>query len=183
MGRLVYGMLQSLDGYIAEPDGAITLPVPEAALHRYFNETMRNMQLSIYGRRMWQVMEYWGEPDPDRDEVGDEFAQLWQATPKVVVSKTLTAVPAGVTLISDDVVGRVRALKEEYDGEIEVSGAALAAVLGQAGLVDEYRLYVQPVVLGAGTPYFAAGFRPQLTLVATESLPQEVTLLRYAPAV
>lgn len=182
MGRIVYGMLQSIDGFIADEDGRITLPVPGARLHRHFNEGMRATALSIYGRRMWETMRYWAAPDPDRDEVGAEFAALWQATPKVVVSSTLAEAPTGVTLVRSNVVGAVRALKAEVDGDIEVSGATLAAGLGAAGLIDEYRLYVQPVVLGSGIPYFARGFRPDLALVGAEQLPQEVVLLRYAPA-
>lgn len=181
MGRLMYGMLQSLDGYIADDSGAITLPVPTAELHRHFNEAMRSVALSIYGRRMWEVMRYWGEPDPDRDAVADEFAALWQQTPKIVVSSTLDEAGPGVEVIRDDVVERVRALKDATEGEIEVSGAQLAATLGAAGLIDEYRLYVQPVVLGSGKPFFAEGFRPELRLVGTERLPQDVVLLRCAP--
>jgi dihydrofolate reductase len=182
MGRLVYGMLQSLDGYIADEHGVITLTVPGPDLHRHFNDVMRATPLSIYGRSMWEMMRYWGEPDPERDAVGEEFAVLWQETPKVVVSTTLTEVPAGVTLVRSGVVDAVRALKSGCDGDLDVSGARLAASLGAAGLIDEYRLYVQPVVLGAGTPYFAAGFRPELALIAAEPLPQDVMLLRYAPA-
>jgi dihydrofolate reductase len=181
MGRLVYGMMQSLDGYIADENGDISLPIPGADLHRHFNAFMRDVQLSIYGRRMWEVMSYWGEDDPDRDPVAAEFAEAWRQTPTVVVSTTLDDVPDGVTLVRDDVVERVRALKDEHDGLIEVSGAHLAARLGAAGLVDEYHLYFQPVVLGGGTPYFAQGFRPELRVVGTESLPQDTTLIRCVP--
>lgn len=182
MGRIVYAMLQSLDGFIADDEGDITLPVPEAELHRHFNDQMRTTALSIYGRRMWDVMSYWGEPDPDRDDVGREFADLWRATPTVVVSRSLDTAPEGTTLVRSSVVETVRALKEETAGEIEVAGARLAAHLSKAGLIDEYRLYVQPVVLGSGTPYFADGVRPKLTLLGVERLPQETLLLRYAPA-
>lgn len=182
MGRIVYGMLQSLDGYIADERGEITLPVPEAALHRHFNGVMRDMRLSVYGRRMWEVMQYWGTPEASDSDVGAEFASAWQDTPKVVVSTSLDSVPAGVELVSEGVIERVRALKDSHDGDIEVSGAQLAASIGRAGLIDEYRLYLQPVVLGAGTPYFATGFAPELRLVGTETLPQDVVLLRYVPA-
>jgi len=182
MGRIVYGMLQSLDGYIADEDGRIPLPVPEAPLHRHFNEVMRRTRLSVYGRRMWETMRYWGGPDPDRDEVAAEFAALWAETPTVVVSTTLTEAPEGVELVRHDVVERVRALRDAYDGDIEVSGSVLAATLGAAGLIDEYQLYLQPVVLGGGRPYFAAGFAPELRLVGTERLPQDVVLVRCAPA-
>lgn len=181
MGRFVYGMLQSLDGYIADERGEITLPVPGPELHQHFNDVMRNVALSIYGRRMWETMRYWGEPDPARDDVADEFAALWQATPKVVVSSTLQDVPEGVELVRDDVVERLRALKDSTDGDIDVSGARLVATLGAAGLIDEYRMYFQPVVLGSGKPYFADGFRPELSLIDTERLPQDVVLVRLAP--
>lgn len=182
MGRLVYGMMQSLDGYIANREGEITLPVPGAALHQYFNDAMRDTALSVYGRRMWETMRYWAEPDPRRSPVAEEFAEIWQTTPKVVVSTTLAEAPPGVRLVQTDVVEAIGALKAEVDGDIEVSGASIAASLGAAGLIDEYRLYFQPVVLGAGRPYFAAGFRPVLRVVGSERLPEGVVLVRCAPA-
>src|SRR5690606_4879144 len=129
----------------------------------------------------WQMMSYWGEPDPSRDEVGEDFAQAWIETPKVVFSATLGAVPDGVTIVADDAVSALRRLKNETSGEIEVSGASLAAALGAAGLIDEYRLYTQPVVLGGGTPFFAEGFRPELRLIGVETLPEGVVLTRFAP--
>lgn len=175
-------MLLSLDGYIADLEGDITLPVPSEELHQHFNDVMRDTEVSVYGRRMWEVMQYWGEPDPDRPPVGDEFARYWQSTPKVVVSRTLAEVPEGVRLVSSDPVGAVRALKEEVEGDIDVSGAQIASVLGAAGLIDEYLMYFQPVVLGAGKPYFAAGFRPALRVVGTQRLPDDVVLVRCAPA-
>jgi dihydrofolate reductase len=181
MGRLVYGMMQSLDGYIADLSGDITLPVPDVDLHQHFNDIMRATALSVYGRRMWETMRYWGEPDPQRPPVAAEFAELWQETPKVVVSTTLTEVPAGVRLVSTDPVAAVRALKADVDGEIEVSGAELAATLGAAGLIDEYLLYFQPVVLSEGRPYFAHGFRPELRVEGIERLPQDVVLVRCVP--
>jgi dihydrofolate reductase len=125
MGRLVYGMLQSLGGYIADQSGDITLPVPGPVLHRSFNDVMRTVALSIYGRRMWEVMRYWAEPDPERGEVGDEFAREWRNTPTAVISRTLREVPPGITLIGTDAVDAVRTLKAEVDGDIGVSGAAL----------------------------------------------------------
>lgn len=181
MGLVSYGMLVSLDGYIADADGQITLPVPSAELHRYFNRRQQDVALSVYGRRMWQVMSYWGEVDPDRDEVGQEFANAWMRTPKVVFSASLGEVPAGVSLIASDAVARMERLKADTAGEIEVSGARVAASLGAAGLVDEYRIFTQPVVLGGGTPFFAEGFRPTLRLVGSEILPDDVVLTRYAP--
>ena len=182
MGHVSYGMLVSLDGYIADADGVITLPVPGTDLHRHFNHRQRDIELSVYGRRMWQMMSYWGEPDPTRDEVGEEFAREWMLTPKVVLSASLDEVPEGVSLITTDAVTAVRRLKADIPGEIEVSGASLAASLGAAGLIDEYRLYTQPVVLGGGTPFFADGYRRELRLLDAETLPDDVVLTRYARA-
>ena len=170
MGRIVYAMLTSADGYIADADGELTLPPPG------------RVALSIYGRRMFEMMTYCGEPDPDRDEVAQEFADLWMLTPTAVVSTTLDAVPEGMTLIHEDVVAHVRRLKDATDGEIEVCGAELAATVGAAGLIDEYVMYVQPMVLGAGRPFFAEGFTPDLRFLGAETLPEGVVALRYAPA-
>jgi len=179
---LTYGMLVSIDGFISGEPGGPELPVPGPELHRHFNGRQRTAALSIYGRRMWEVMTYWAEPDPDRDEVGEDFAQAWVETPKVVISTTMRDAPEGARLIGSDVFETVRQLKAETHGEIDVSGAELAASLGAAGLVDEYHLYVQPVVLGGGTPYFAKGFAPELVLLGSEQLPDGVVLTRYAPA-
>ncbi|WP_197675155.1 dihydrofolate reductase family protein [Microterricola viridarii] len=122
-----------------------------------------------------------GEPDPERDEVAEEFAREWRRTPKVVFSASLGEVPDGVSLIATDAVAAMRRIKADTAGEIEVSGASLAASLGAAGLIDEYRLYTQPVVLGSGIPYFTAGYRPTLRLLGAESLPDDVVLTRYVP--
>ncbi|MCB1297815.1 MAG: dihydrofolate reductase family protein [Microthrixaceae bacterium] len=187
MGHVSYGMLVSLDGFIAAPDGQITLPVPGPQLHRWFNAHQRDVALSVYGRRMWEVMRSWGEPDPDRDEIGAQFAREWVRTPKIVCSASMDASAAGavlpddVTLIGSDAVAALRRIKRETEGEIEVSGASLAASLGAAGLIDEFAMFTQPVVLGRGIPYFAAGFLPELRLISAEVLPDDVVLHRYAP--
>jgi len=179
MARVFFGMLQSLDGYVADAEGALVLPPPGPELHRHFNESLRRTSLLIYGRRMWEVMRYWAEDDPARDAASAEFAALWQAVPKVVVSRTLTDAGAGATLVRDDVVDTVRAMIGKASGEVEVAGPALAATLGAADLIDEYRLYLQPVVLGGGVPMFADGFRPALRFAGAEQLPDGVVLLRY----
>lgn len=180
MGHVRYGMLQSLDGYVAAEDGSLVLPPPGPALHRHFNDELRDTELLIYGRRMWEIMRYWAGDDPDRDDVAAEFAQLWQRTPKAVVSTTLTDAAPGVTVIREDVVATIGALIDKTAGDIEVAGPDLAATLGRAGLIDEYRLYIQPVVLGGGMPMFAEGFRPHVRFAAAEPLPDGVVLLRYS---
>ncbi|QHC60510.1 dihydrofolate reductase family protein [Rathayibacter sp. VKM Ac-2760] len=182
MGFVSYGMLVSIDGFVAAADGDLSgFPAPGPALHRVFNDGQRAAALSVYGSRMWRTMEYWGRPDPEWDEVAEDFARAWVETPKIVFSSTVTEVPEGVTLIASDAVEAFRRIRAETEGAIEVSGPALAASLGAAGLIDEYRLYTQPFVLGGGTPYFAAGFRPRLRFLDCEPLPEGAVLMRYAP--
>ncbi len=181
-GTMVFGMAQSLDGFVAAPDGEITLPVPEEALHRYFNRSMRDTAVSLYGRRMYEIMRFWETADTverlDPWEV--EFAKAWQDVPKVVVSKTLEGVGDNARLIRTDVESELRELKSRTDGVIDVAGPTLAALCNRIGLLDEYRLFFQPVVLGAGKRYFAEPPGP-LRFLGSEELPQETVLVRYAP--
>ena len=184
MARIVYSMLMSLDGYIAGPHGAIALPMPQAELHRHFNDMMRQTSVALCGRRMYEVMRYWDSPERESDatEVERDFAKAWWQTPKIVFSTTLSQVGPNARLASGDVESVARSLKSAADGQICVSGAELAGHLAQAGLIDEYRLYLHPVVLGGGKPYFRSGLSLRLEPLGTESLAQGVTLLRYAPA-
>jgi dihydrofolate reductase len=184
MGKVVYSMLMSLDGYIARPDGEIGLPVPEDALHEHFNEAMRRTAVSLNGRRMYEMMSYWDSPGEvfDGSQVELGFAHAWQATPKIVFSRTLKEVGPNARLADAPLETVARSLKAEVEGEIAVSGADLAGQLAVAGLIDEYQLYLQPVVLGGGRPYFAHGLALNLELLGTERLTQGTTLLRYAPA-
>ncbi|RRH93507.1 dihydrofolate reductase [Mesorhizobium tamadayense] len=183
MARIVYSMLMSLDGYIAGPDGNIGLPVPEEELHRHFNEDMRLTAIALCGRRMYETMRFWDSPERDTAaEVERDFARAWRETPKIVFSTTLRAVGANARLADDDAVAMAGSLKAQTDGQISVGGAGLAAHLARAGLIDEYRLYIHPVVLGGGKPYFQHGLSLALTPLGTERLCQGVTLLRYAPA-
>lgn len=184
MGKIVYSMLMSLDGYISRPDGEIGLPVPEGALHEHFNEAMRRTAVSLQGRRMYEMMRYWDGADEafGGDQVALDFAHAWQAHPKIVFSRTLKEVGPNARLADQDLETVARSLKTEVEGEIGVAGADLAGQLARKGLVDEYQLYLQPVVLGAGKPFFQAGLTLDLKLLGTESLTQDVTLLRYAPA-
>jgi dihydrofolate reductase len=184
MARIVYSMLMSLDGYIAGPDGNIALPVPKGELHRYFNERMRQTSIALCGRRMYEVMRFWDSPDRETGaaEVEVDFAHAWRETPKIVFSTTLRDVGPNARLVNGDVENVVRSLKSEVDGEISVGGADLAAHLARSGLIDEYWLYMHPVVLGGGKPYFQSGLGLTLKPLGTGSLSQGVTLLRYAPA-
>jgi dihydrofolate reductase len=181
-GQIFYGFAVSVDGYIARGQGGdIGLPVPEEALHRHFNEMQKRTALSLYGRNMYEIMKYWDAPPAESPEYEQEYARAWQATPKVVFSTTLESVGANARLVKADVERTVRQLKAESNGPIEVSGAGLAASLIRLGLVDEFRLYVMPVVLGGGKPYFEAGLQLELEPLGAESLPQDCTLLRFRP--
>lgn len=184
MAKVIYSMLTSLDGYIAGPAGGATLPVPESELHWYFNAIMRETSIVLNGRLMYESMRVWDEWDkiPGASLVEVDFARAWQETPKIVFSTTLQEVGPNARLVKGDVEGVVKSAKAEAGGDISVGGAGLAASLSRLGLVDEYRLYVHPVVLGGGKPFFEAGTEMKLKPLGREDLAQEVVLLRYAPA-
>jgi dihydrofolate reductase len=176
MAKLVFGMNQSLDGYVDHLEFA-----PDRALFRHFVEEARGQAGSVYGRRMYEIMRYW---DGDRPEWGaDEkaFAAAWRNQPKWVVSRSLEPVGPNATLVGADLEAAIRELKARHDGEIEVAGPDLARSLTEFGLIDEYRIYLHPVVLGGGTPYFA-GPRPRLRLMAVDRVGEDVIRLAYVPA-
>jgi dihydrofolate reductase len=179
VGKLVFSMMQSLDGYIAGAPGGPQLPPPGDRLHRHFNDHVRGLAGIIYGRRMYEVMRYWDDDQPDWGAVELDFAAAWRAKPKWVVSRTLAAAGPNATLVRDEAGALVRALKAKLDGEIEVAGPELAGSVTALGLIDEYRLYFRPFILGAGKPYFS-GPRPPLHLVAVESIGEDAVRLIYA---
>jgi dihydrofolate reductase len=181
MGRLVFGMMQSLDGYVDGVEGRVEFPAPGEALHRHFNDHVRGLAGCLYGRRMYEVMRYWDEDRPEWDAVVQDFAAVWRARPKWVASRTLKSVGPNAALVGDDVEGFVRELKATVEGEIDVAGPDLAGHLTELGLIDEYRLYFRPFVLGAGKPYFA-GARPPLRLITSNLVGEDALRLIYAPA-
>jgi len=176
MAKLVFGMNQSLDGYVDHQEFA-----PDPALFRHWIEQVRGLAGSVYGRRMYEVMRYWDEDRPEWDAAEREFAAAWRSQPKWVVSRSLESVGPNASLVGDDFEAAIRALKTELDGEIDVAGPELAQSLTDLGLVDEYRLYLHPVVLGRGKPFFA-GRRPRLRLVAGDRIGEQVIRLTYVPA-
>jgi dihydrofolate reductase len=169
-------MNQSLDGYVDHPEFR-----PSPALFRHFIEEMRATAGSLYGRRMYEIMRYWDEDSPDWGAEEHEFAAAWRSQPKWVVSHTLKSVGPNATLVEDDIEAVVRRLKAQPDGEIEVAGPDLAGSLTHLGLLDEYRIYLHPIVLGRGKPFFT-GPRPPLRLVGSDLVDGEVIRLRYVPA-
>lgn len=176
MARLVFGMNQSLDGYV---DHDKFNPGPE--LFRHFIREAEGQVGSVYGRRMYEIMGYWDDDQPDWGDDERAFAKAWQNQHKWVVSRTLESVGPNATLVKDDLEGVVRRLKEEREGEIEVAGPVLAHSLTQLGLIDEYRIYLHPVVLGHGKSYFL-GSPPPLRLVAHDRMDANVVRLKYVPA-
>ena len=176
MAKLVFGMNQSLDGYV---DHMAFAPGP--TLFRHFIEEARAQSGSIYGRQMYEIMRYWDDDHPEWDADESAFAAAWRKQAKWVASRSLKSVGPNATLLGDDLESEIRALKAERDGEIEVAGPALAHSLTELGLIDEYRIYLHPVVLGRGKPYFA-GPRPRLRLVSNDRIDEDVIRLRYVPA-
>jgi dihydrofolate reductase len=177
MAKLVYGLNQSLDGYV---DHAKLGP-PAPAAFRHFVELVRGLTGVIYGRRIYEVMRYWDEDSPDWDPDDRDFAVVWRSRPKWVVSRSLKSVGPNATLVANDAEAVIRRLKGQLAGEISVSGPELAQTLTELGLIDEYRLYIHPVVLGHGKPFFA-GPRPPLRLVASDRIGEDVIRLTYVPA-
>ncbi|MDO9383522.1 MAG: dihydrofolate reductase family protein [Hyphomicrobiaceae bacterium] len=176
MAKLVYGMNQSLDGYVDHQEMSTG---PE--LFRHWIDHVHDLTGSVYGRRMYETMRYWDEDDAEWSAERHEFAAAWRRQPKWVVSRSLKAVGPNSTLIADDIEAVIRDLKARLVGDISVSGPDLAQSLTDLGLIDEYRLYLHPVVLGRGKPFFA-GPRPPLRLVSTDAVGEDVMRLTYVPA-
>ena len=180
MGKLVFGMMQSLDGYVDGVSDKLEFPPPGVALGRHFNDHVRDLAGCLYGRRIYEIMRYWDEDQPDWDASDHDFAAAWRAKPKWVVSRTLKSVGPNATLVAENVDAFVRRLKEDVDGEIDVAGPALAGSLTDLGLIDEYRLYFRPFVLGGGKPYFA-GARPSLQIIASDRVGEDAVRLTCVP--
>ncbi len=186
MGRLIYSMSVSLDGYINDPRGALDWVDIDEEVHSWFNDRAREADAFVYGRRLWETMAaYWptAEADPDAAPVELDFARIWNATPKIVFSSTLESVGHGARLVRGDVTNEIAALRQEFSGDLDVGGATLASALIRRGLVDEYRLVVHPVTLGGGTPFFPPLDAPlALRLVETGRFSSGATLAVYRPA-
>ncbi|QHQ36485.1 dihydrofolate reductase family protein [Algicella marina] len=176
MARLVFAMNVSLDGYV-DHDGFA--PGPE--LFKHWTDCVREAGGSLYGRRLYEIMRYWDEEQPGWGANERAFAEAWRAQDKWVVSASLQEVGPNATLVEGDLATAVGRLKAEREGEIDVGGPVLAGSLSALGLIDEYRLYYHPVVLGKGTPFFAQ-VPPALRLVSTDAFEGGVTRLTFVPA-
>ncbi len=174
MAKIVYGLNMSLDGNVDH-----TAFAPDPALFRHFIEQVRHETASIYGRRMYEIMAYWDEDQPGWDEAEREYADAWRRQPKYVVSRTLTSVGPNATLISTDVEAEIRRLKAELSGDISITGPVLAGSL--MPLIDEYQIYLHPVITGPGTPFFTSP-PPPLRLTGSEPIGDSAVRLTYVPA-
>jgi dihydrofolate reductase len=177
MAKLVFEMSQSLDGYVDH----LKLGPPSPAVFRHFLEQVRGLTGMLYGRRIYEIMSYWDEDVPDWDADDREFAAVYRSRPKWVVSRSLQSVGPNATLVANDIEAVIRGLKAQLAGEIAVAGPALAGSLTDLGLIDEYRLYLRPVVLGGGTPFFS-GPRPPLRFVTSDGIGEDMIRLTYVPA-
>ncbi len=176
MAKIVFGMNVSLDGYVDHDKFA-----PGPGLFRHFIAQVRGLTGSVYGRRLYEIMRYWDDDQPEWTADEHDFAAAWRSQPKWVASRSLKSVGPNATLIEGDIAAAIRKLKAEQDGEIEVGGPKLAGHLSELGLVDEYKLYFHPVVLGHGNPFFA-GPRPPLRLVSSDRIGEGAIRLTYVPA-
>jgi dihydrofolate reductase len=182
MRKLIYSMGVSLDGFIAGPDSEIDWSAPDEELHRFHNQQARETGAYLYGRRLYEVMRYWetADEEPSAPEHELEFARIWKDTPKIVFSKTLEEVEGNARLVWDGVAEEVAKLKKQPGKELAVGGAGLASTFIKLGLIDEYRLFVSPVVLGGGTHYFPAlEERINLELVETQTFGSRVVFVSY----
>ncbi len=184
MGKIIYAMSVSLDGFVSSANGDLSWANPDAELHRYFNEQEQSLDTFIYGRRMYDDMTaYWPTADqnPSAPQPEIEYTRIWKAKPKIVFSHTLTEAGWNARLVKGDVAEQMRQLKARPGVSMSVSGPNLAGQFLQLGLIDECRLYVYPVILGGGKAMFPNLDKPvKLKLVETRLFESGVMLLRYA---
>lgn len=180
--RLIYSMTVSLDGFIADRSGNIDWTTPDEELFAFHTEETRKLGAHLCGRRLYETMVYWetAPEDPDASELTLEFADIWQRLPKLVFSSTLEHVVGNTRLATGSVAEEVARLKGQPGKDFSVGGAGLAASCMEVDLIDEFRLFVSPVILGGGTPYFApVKARLELELIETRTFPSRVVYLRY----
>ncbi len=184
MRKLVYVMNASLDGFIEGPDGDFNWLVPDEEVMRFHGEMVRSMGALLYGRRMYQTMAVWQtlQNDPTLPAYSSEYGEIWRSRPKIVFSRTLQSVGPGCRLVSGDPALEVARLKEEPGGDLALSGSGLASSLGRAGLIDEYRIVLFPVMVGGGKPYFADNGLLRLGLRETRVFGCGAVYLRYSRA-
>jgi dihydrofolate reductase len=180
MRKVIYSIGVSLDGFIAGRDGDFAWSAPDEELHEFHNRQTQELGVHLCGRRLYETMVYWERADPNGTGTEDEFTRIWQALPKIVFSSTLETVEGNARLATGGVAEEVAKLKAQPGGDVAVGGAGLASTLIEQDLIDEYGLFVSPVVVGGGTPYFPARQgQLDLELVETRTFGSRVVYLRY----
>ncbi len=184
MGKVIYSMNVSLDGYVETPDHSLEWTNIDEEVHCWFTDLSREAAAFVYGRRLYELMAaYWptAESDPATTDYMLDFARVWVPKPKIVFSNSLTSVKWNSRLVRGDVGDELARLRAEFDGDLNVGGPTLAAEFIRRGLVDEYRLVVHPVILGSGTPFFPGLDKPiGLRLFDTHRFASGATYLGYA---
>lgn len=182
MNRVIFEMSATADGFVVGPDGGFGWGEPDEELHRFHNDQVRPLGAHVLGRRLYETMLYWETAD-DPSEISQDFAAIWKALPKVVFSRTLDAVEGTNTrLARGDLREELTALRESADGDVAVGGAELAGEAARIGLIDEFRVFLYPVVVGGGRPYFPRDLEAELELVETRTFSSRVVYLRYRVA-
>jgi dihydrofolate reductase len=183
--KVIYSMIVSLDGFIEGPNREIDWSAPDEELHKYFNDQERAVGTHLYGRRMYEIMRYWQTADTNPSSLAHEveYARIWQSIPSIVFSKTLERVEGNARLVRENIAEEIAKLKEQPGKDMALGGADIASTFMRLGLIDEYRLYIQPVVLGGGTRMFPSlDNKINLRLVETRTFGSGVVLLRYQHA-
>ncbi|MCW9705534.1 dihydrofolate reductase family protein [Fodinibius salsisoli] len=183
MRKIIYAQLVSADGYIEDDEGKIDWTEPGETLHRHFNELEKSIAINFYGRRMSETMDYWltADQNPDLKDYEREYARLWQNTQRMVFSKTLDKVEGKARLLREVDPEEITKLKSKPGKNMAVGGANLASTFIKYGLIDEFRLYIHPIVLGKGKPMFPENANINLELLKTQTFPRGVVLLQYQP--
>ena len=183
MGKLIYSMNVSLDGFVETVDGSLDWSNVDEEVHTWFKDELEATDAELYGRRLYEVMAaYWpySEEDSAAPPFMKEFGRIWRARPKIVFSSSLASVDWNSRLVRGDPVAALPALKEEFPGTLAVAGPTLASAFIQAGLIDEYRPVVHPVLLGRGKPFFPPlETALRLRLIETKRFAGGAVALRY----
>jgi dihydrofolate reductase len=183
MRKVIYGLNLSLDGFIEDRNGSLNWSNPDEELHKHFNELESTFDFHLYGRGLYENMAaFWptADEDPSAPDFVIEYARIWKSIPNVVFSTSLDQVGWNSRLVRGNIAGEVNQLKEGPGKDLSVAGAGLASTFMQLGLIDEYWLYVHPVILGGGKPMFhQLHDKINLKLVETRTFGSGVVLLRY----